>query len=93
MLGLFKRHKQEPEQEVPVADIKTVWNEPEREPEPEYQDKILICIGCGLTFVWEVGEQVFYHDRSLLPPRRCESCRKLRKSRGCATGTGEAVTK
>lgn len=44
-----------------------------------FQDKNLVCCDCGNRFVWEAGEQVYFKDRSLLPPRRCPECRLRRR--------------
>jgi len=41
--------------------------------------KEITCIECGKTFIFEVGEQVFYNKKGLLPPKRCLYCRNLRK--------------
>jgi len=38
------------------------------------------CKICGKDFEWSEGEQQFYADRNLDPPKRCPSCRvKKRK--------------
>jgi hypothetical protein len=44
------------------------------------EDSIIECVGCGNGFVWEKGEQLFYHERRLLPPRRCKPCRDVRRA-------------
>jgi len=38
-------------------------------------DEIITCIQCGSSFVWGYGEQRFYKERNLEPPRRCKTCR------------------
>ena len=44
-----------------------------------FQDKTLHCCDCGESFVWTAGEQRYYYDRGLTEPKRCKSCRELRK--------------
>ena len=44
--------------------------------ENEIQDKTIICSDCGEKFIWEVGEQKFYHDKGYTAPRRCPGCRR-----------------
>jgi len=36
---------------------------------------IIKCKVCGTDFEWSEGEQKFYSDRSLDPPKRCKDCR------------------
>jgi uncharacterized membrane protein YsdA (DUF1294 family) len=43
-------------------------------------DKIIECVECGRTFVWSSGEQRYYREHRLDPPKRCEACRSQRKS-------------
>lgn len=38
-------------------------------------DENITCIQCGRSFVWSYGEQRFYKERNLAPPRRCKTCR------------------
>ncbi len=50
---------------------------------PEFEDKFITCVICGDEFIWNAGEQQFYKDRLLSPPRRCHACRlTLRRQRG-----------
>jgi len=44
-----------------------------------FQDKTLVCCDCGAKFTWGIGEQIYFQDRSLLPPRRCHDCRARRR--------------
>jgi len=37
------------------------------------------CKICGKDFEWTEGEQQFYKDRGLDPPKRCKDCRVKRK--------------
>ena len=45
--------------------------------EPEGQK--LTCTDCGHTFIFTPGEQSFFYDRKLKPPKRCKECRQARK--------------
>ena len=35
----------------------------------------IICKICNQEFEWGIGEQGFYKDRQLDPPKRCKDCR------------------
>jgi hypothetical protein len=43
-------------------------------------DKILKCIQCGAEFIFTAGEQNFFAERDLVPPKRCQECRAKRKT-------------
>jgi CxxC-x17-CxxC domain-containing protein len=50
-------------------------------------DKTLTCADCGQEFTFTSSEQQFYADRQFSEPRRCASCRAIRKaSRGSGNG-------
>jgi CxxC-x17-CxxC domain-containing protein len=50
-------------------------------------DRTLTCADCGQEFVFTGSEQQFFADRQFSEPRRCPSCRAVRKlSRG---GSGD----
>lgn len=52
-------------------------------------DKQLTCSDCSQEFVFTASEQQFYADRQFSDPRRCPSCRAIRKaSRGNGAGNG-----
>jgi CxxC-x17-CxxC domain-containing protein len=44
------------------------------------QDKVLTCADCGQEFTFTAAEQQFYADRGFSEPRRCSSCRAIRKA-------------
>lgn len=44
-----------------------------------FQDKNLKCADCGSRFTFTAGEQAYYFSKALTEPRRCQSCRQLRK--------------
>jgi hypothetical protein len=55
-----------------------------------YQEKSLKCSDCGSTFVFTVGEQEFYASKGFTnEPRRCLSCRALKKAQRDQNGNGE----
>ncbi|MBI3741662.1 MAG: zinc-ribbon domain-containing protein [Chloroflexi bacterium] len=42
----------------------------------EFKDKYLKCAVCGREFLWDAGEQSWYHLNGLQnEPRRCKDCR------------------
>lgn len=51
-------------------------------------DKVLTCADCSQQFTFTASEQQFYADRQFSEPRRCASCRAIRKaSRGDGNGS------
>lgn len=46
----------------------------------KYEDKNVPCIDCpeNKTFIWEAGEQEFYHRNDLHAPTRCPQHRKIK---------------
>ncbi len=51
-------------------------------------DKTLTCVDCRQEFAFSASEQQFYADRQFSEPRRCPSCRAIRKSqRGSDSGS------
>ncbi|NCB52933.1 MAG: zinc-binding protein [Clostridia bacterium] len=45
-----------------------------------YQDRTLICVDCGKSFIWTANEQEFYAERGFdNEPKRCRECREARK--------------
>ena len=53
------------------------------------QDKSLTCADCGQEFTFTASEQQFFADRGFTEPRRCPSCRAIRKAqRGDSAGGG-----
>lgn len=50
--------------------------------ESEFSEKHILCIDCNKTFVWSVGEQVFFRDKGLQnPPKRCKDCKQAKNER------------
>jgi len=43
-------------------------------------DQRIECIDCGRQFTWTAGEQRFYREHGLSPPKRCEDCRQGRRA-------------
>ena len=51
------------------------------------KDKTIVCIQCGDTFVFTVGEQERFLSHGFNMPKRCPECRK-KKAKGIGTGNG-----
>ncbi len=52
-----------------------------------FQDKSLRCSDCGTTFTFSCGEQEFFQSKGFTnEPRRCPSCRQVKKSERNGTG-------
>ena len=45
------------------------------------KDVIKVCCDCSTEFLWTSGEQSFYRERELNPPRRCRNCREIKRGR------------
>jgi len=46
----------------------------------DFSDKWLVCVDCGRQFLWDVGEQAWYHEKRLEhQPRHCKPCRERRR--------------
>jgi hypothetical protein len=43
-------------------------------------DQELECVDCGHAFEWTAVEQRFYLERGFSQPRRCKTCRELRRA-------------
>ena len=56
-------------------------DKPQTESGIDFKDETIICCNCGEAFTWSYGEQLYYRDRKLSPPRRCPSCREARRKR------------
>jgi hypothetical protein len=46
----------------------------------QYQDKTIECERCKQTFAWTAGEQDFYAQKDLQPPKHCPICRATIKA-------------
>ena len=53
-----------------------------------YADRILTCADCGQEFAFSADEQRFYAERGFTEPRRCASCRAIRKANRDTAGGG-----
>ena len=51
-------------------------------------DKTLTCADCGQDFTFTASEQQFYADRQFSEPRRCATCRAVRKAARGEAGNG-----
>jgi CxxC-x17-CxxC domain-containing protein len=57
----------------------------------EFQDKSILCIDCGVDFIWTVGEQAFFRDKKLQnPPKRCKECKQAKNERLAAIAAAQA---
>ena len=45
------------------------------------ETKKVVCKECGETFVLTVNDQKWYQDKGFNEPKRCKSCRNLRKNK------------
>ncbi|MGH7382432.1 MAG: zinc-ribbon domain containing protein [Candidatus Methylomirabilales bacterium] len=54
------------------------------------QDKILVCVDCGKEFAFTAGEQEFFAQKGFTnEPKRCKSCKAMRKGGGVSAGPRE----
>jgi hypothetical protein len=45
----------------------------------DFLDRQLTCLDCGGEFTFTTGEQRYFWAKGLSEPKRCKSCRMLRK--------------
>ena len=45
------------------------------------EDLEVVCKECGDTFTFERGEQIYYRENGLTPPKRCRQCRAWNRFR------------
>jgi CxxC-x17-CxxC domain-containing protein len=58
---------------------------------PEFSDRSITCIDCSKSFIWTVGEQVFFRDKQLQnPPKRCKECKQAKNERLAAIALAQA---
>lgn len=53
-----------------------------------YTDKTLTCADCSQDFGFSAADQQFYADRGFTEPRRCPTCRAVRKAARGESGGG-----
>ena len=46
---------------------------------PEFNDKEITCVDCGQDFIFVADEQRYFWSKGLSEPKRCKSCRVLRR--------------
>ncbi len=62
------------------------------DPTSEFQDRPITCVDCGDSFIWTVGEQVFFHDKGLKnEPKRCKPCKHAKNHRLAAISYAQAA--
>ncbi|MEZ5426186.1 MAG: zinc-ribbon domain containing protein [Pyrinomonadaceae bacterium] len=58
----------------------------------EFEDKDILCVDCGKTFVWTEGEQIFFRDKGLRnAPKRCKPCKQAKNERLAAINAAQAA--
>jgi len=48
----------------------------------DFVDRTLICVDCGEEFPFSAREQAFFAEKDFQPPKRCKSCKQVRKAAG-----------
>lgn len=56
-------------------------DKPNTESGIDFKDETITCVDCLQDFTWTYGEQIYFRDRKLSPPRRCPQCREARRKR------------
>lgn len=58
-----------------------------------YTDRAITCLDCGQAFTFTSGEQEFYAQRGFTePPKRCASCRAIRKAQRNSPSGGDSYS-
>ena len=47
-----------------------------------FADRTLTCVDCGEEFPFSAREQTFFAEKGFQPPKRCKSCKQVRKAAG-----------
>jgi CxxC-x17-CxxC domain-containing protein len=55
-----------------------------------FTDKTLTCADCGQEFIFSADDQEFYSTRGFSEPKRCRSCRAMRRNEREGGGGGDA---
>ena len=55
-----------------------------------FTDKTLVCADCGQEFTFSADDQEFYSTRGFSDPKRCRSCRAMRRNEREGGGGGDA---
>src|SRR5437870_13417567 len=76
-----------------MADTNTTDTMAEPEVEgSDFQERSIDCIDCGESFVWTVGEQIFFHDKGLRnEPKRCKRCKQAKNERLAAVSAAQST--
>jgi hypothetical protein len=53
----------------------------------EFEDLIRTCVDCDCQYTWTAGQQAYFRDNSLVPPKRCAECRRIVRERHAAAVT------
>ncbi len=48
----------------------------------DFVDRILTCVDCDEEFPFSAREQAFFAEKDFQPPKRCKSCKQIRKAAG-----------
>ena len=60
----------------------------------DFEDKTLTCADCGVDFVFTAGEQQFFQSKGYTnEPKRCPSCRQIRRAQRGGQGNGNNQTR
>ena len=77
---VYVGRKPKTEQESPSNG--SIFNDPTpvaESPDTERPVIHIICVDCGSDFIFSPGEQVFFQQKGLSPPKRCPLCRAWRR--------------
>jgi hypothetical protein len=47
-------------------------------------DKTIVCSDCSTEFEFSEGEQNFYEEKGLFPPKRCKQCRANKRKQNAS---------
>ena len=56
-----------------------------------FADRDVLCVSCGLEFVFSAGEQEFFHEKGFInEPKHCKQCKAKRAGRQRAASNRNA---
>lgn len=57
------------------------------------ETKTLVCMDCGNEFQFTTKDQEFYQEKGFKAPKRCRTCRDIRKNNDASNGVEQHYDK
>ncbi len=63
-----------------IQKVETLRPDSNLTPVQQVTDMIIKCVDCGNDFVFTAGNQVYFADKGMAVPKRCDRCRLKRRT-------------